>query len=281
MIHSICKEKCDSCHNFPEKNIHFWILIRLKLTDNKLIFIDFEKNRTYCGWDEYINDNNLPEGYNMFYPESGFYDASKSLYQNITPASNKVEKICKKADTASYVAVCGSSILLSGSALIFSIATPIVLAVNLGLYALTTIASSYQIVRGTQNLIDMFKHDIKKYSSESLKKWADLAMASIGFIASPILAIGAITEFNSTVQSSVKALTIFKKSASITQCTLIAIRATLDFIDNNFEITLENVLKLRLDVFVSTGLLMCPFYIRDILKVSIDICFIKLPNLHF
>lgn len=280
MIHSICKKECDICHNFPKKDIHSLMLIRLKLKDGKLIFIDFVNSRIYCGWDEYLEDNNLPEGY-MFYPKSGLYDASKSLYQNITPASKKLEKVFKAADMASHISMWTGGILVIGSSLMFPLAVPINFGITLAMSALSAVTSSFQMFRGTQKIVDMFKHDVYTSGSEACKKWADLAIAAIGFITAPIYAITAIKELNSTVQSSSKAITIFKKSACFTQCTLVVIRATLGFIDSNFEITLENVLKLRLDVFITTGALMLSSNIRHILGVSIDMCFIKLPNLHF
>jgi len=273
MTHSICKKKCDICHHFPKKDIHKWLLLRLKLISNKFIFIDFQNSRTYTDWDDYVENNNLPEGY-MFYPKSGFYDDSKTLYQTITPTSKPIETILRVADIATCVSNYVGITLSCGST--FLIGTPIGLGLSLVGCALATVASSFQFGRYVQQLYDLFRHDINKFGSKTWKKLIGLSIAAIGVIAAPINAISAIaSEVNSTIQSTGKTLTIFRKSACITQCTLEVFRATLDFIDNDFKITLESVLQLRLDVFIVTGSLMAPSYISDILKVNIDMCSIK------
>jgi len=279
MVHSICKKKCDSCQSFPNKDIHKWLLLRLKLISDKLIFIDFQNSRTYTGWNEYMENNNLPAGF-MFFPKSGFYDASKTLYQNITPASKTTETVLKTADIISYVSGCvGGIILACGS--IFLVGTPVGIGLTVMASTVTTVSSSYQFGRSVQKLIDMFKHDLTKSVTNSCKRWIDLVISAIGVIVAPLHAFAAIAcEVNSTIQSTQKTLTIFRKTACITQCTLEVFRATLDFIDNNYKITLESMLKLRLDVFIVTGSLMAPSYIADILKVRIDMC-IEQSNLHF
>ncbi|XP_060857031.1 uncharacterized protein LOC132935039 isoform X2 [Metopolophium dirhodum] len=266
MTHSICKKKCNICQNFPKEDIHKWLLLRLKLISNKFIFIDFQNSRTYTGWDEYMENNNLPEGF-MFYPKSGFYDASKTLYQTITPASKTTETILETVDIASSISnYVGCITLACGS--IFLIGSPIAFGLILTGSSLITVSSLYQVSRHVQKLIDLFKHNINKCGTHTWKSLIGLAISAIGAITAPMSAIAAITsEVNSTIQSTGKALTIFRKSACITQCTLEVFRATLDFIDNNFKITWDSVLKLRLDVFIVTGVLMAPSYISDILKV--------------
>lgn len=274
MTHSICKNKCDTCQNFPEKDIHKWLLLRLKLISDKLIFIDFQNSRTYTGWDEYMENNNLPAGF-MFYPNSGFYDASKTLYQTITPSSKATETVLKTVDIVACISnVVGGVILACGS--IFLVASPVGLGLIVAASALSTVCSSYQFGRNVQQLIDMYKHDVYKFGTNAWKKWIGSVISAIGAIMAPFHALAAITsEVNSTIQTTGKTLTIFRKSACITQCTLEVFRASLDFIDNDFKITWENVLKLRLDVFIVTGVLMAPSYITDILTVRIDMCSIK------
>ncbi|XP_029343691.1 uncharacterized protein LOC100570684 [Acyrthosiphon pisum] len=266
IVHSICKKKCDTCQHFPKKDIHKWLLLRLKVISNKFIFIDFQNNRTYTGWDEYMENNNLPEGY-MFYPNSGFYDASKTLYQTITPASKTTETVFKTADIASYILnSVGGIIFACGS--FFLLGTPIGIGLAVTGSALTTVCSSYQFGRHVLQLIDMFKHDVNKFGTNAWKRWIGLSISAIGAIMAPFQAIAAITsEVNSAIQSTGRALTIFGKTACVTQCTLVVFHAALDFIDNNFKITWESVIKLRLEVFVVTGVLMAPSYITDILKL--------------
>lgn len=266
MTHSMCKKKCDICQNFPKSDIHCYLLLRLKLFDNKLIFIDFRNSRTYTSWDDYIENNNLPEGF-MFYPKSGFYDPSKTLYQTITPASKLTEKVLKTIDIASCVSLfVGYAIRVCG--FIFTISSPIALGITLSGSTIVSVASTYQAGRQVQHLIDMFSRNISN-GIECYSRCMNLAISAIGALAAPIEAIAAIKGVNSTVKSTGKGLAIFQKSAYITQCTLEVFRATLDFINDNFKITLENVLKLRLDLFIVTGCLMRPSLIKDLLKVSI------------
>ncbi|KAL4136195.1 hypothetical protein QTP88_007758 [Uroleucon formosanum] len=263
MTHSICKKKCDICQNFPKKDIHCYLLLRLKLINNKLIFFDFQMSRTYTSWDDYIENNNLPEGF-MFYPKSGFYDPSKTLYQNITPASKTIEKVLKAVDVASNISFfVACSIRVYG--LIFPIAAPIALGISLIRNTIITVTSTYQAGRQVQHLMDMFSHNISN-GIECYSKCINLAICAIGAIAAPIEGIAAMKEVNSTTKSTGKAFAIFQKSACITQCTLEVVRVTLDFMNDNFKITLENVLKLRLDLFLVTGCLMRPSLIKDLLK---------------
>jgi len=79
MIHNICKTSVK-----PAKDIHNYVLNRLKLIDNKRIFIYFQNNRTYTAVDQYIENNNLTEGF-LLYPKSLFYDVSNynTGFQNI------------------------------------------------------------------------------------------------------------------------------------------------------------------------------------------------------
>jgi len=270
MVHSICKKKCDNCHHFPAKDIHRYDLFRLKLTNNKCIFIDFQKDRTYEDWNEYLENNDLPEGY-MFYPESGFYDPSKTLYQTITPASKAKETICKLIDNNAFIPTCISGITLT-CGLIFPIAAPIIISASTFLFGVST----YQVYRNLDKLVDMFKYANDLSGSKPWILGFNLATAAIGAIMSPITALAAITsEVNTTLISSSKALTIFRRTACIAHCTLEVVSATLEFIDNDFKITHKNVLLLSLEFFSVLGTLLSPSYIRNILNVSIHMVSIK------
>ncbi|XP_015378212.1 PREDICTED: uncharacterized protein LOC107172435 [Diuraphis noxia] len=270
IIHRICKNKCDGCQNFPDKDIHLLKLIRFKL-NNKCIFIDFENHRTYTGWDEFIEKNNLPEGF-IFYPESGIYDASKKLSQNITPASYKTEKILKTIENISGIFNWASGLILITGSLIFPLAAPII-------YISATVvtgASSFKAYRQIVNLRDMYKYENNVSCTKATSKWIELTISAIGVLVAPCYAFSAITsEINSSIQSTRKALTVFRNGACITQCALEIVRVTLDFINDGFKITSENVLKLRLDLFVAMGLLMPSNYIVNILKVRINQCSIN------
>jgi len=270
IIHRICKKKCNDCQNFPDKDIHLLKLIRFK-SNNRCIFIDFENNRTYTGWDEFIEKNNLPEGF-IFYPESGFYDASKKLYQHITPASSKTEKILKAIENTSGILNCVAGVIMFAGGLIFPLAAPIMFTAA----TVVTGASSFKAYRQIVNLKDMYKHENYVSLTKAASKWIDLAISAIGALAAPLHALSAITsEINSTIKSTGKALTVFRKGACITQCALEVVRVTLEFINDDFKITRENVLKLRLELFFAMGLLMSSNLIENILKVRIDMCSIK------
>ncbi|XP_022162291.1 uncharacterized protein LOC111028070 [Myzus persicae] len=261
IIHSICKKKCDTCQNFPAKDIHKHVLIRLKLINNECIFFDIPNNRRYTSWDQYLKKNDLPEGF-MFYPKSGFYDASKNLYQSITPASTHTEKIIETADIASHISNWVGGIALA-CGLIFPLAAPIIMMSG----ALVTASSSYLVVRNIDRIIDMYKYQNHTTGTEVWIHFMNLAIAAIGTIATPFHTLAIASEASTTVRSSSKALTIFRTTASITQCTLEVFRATLEFIDNDFKLTYENVLKLRLDLFMIMGTLMPSSIVKDILKL--------------
>jgi len=270
IVHRICKKKCEDCQNFPAKDIHKLNLIRLKI-NNKCIFIDFENNRTYIGWDEFIKNNNLPEGF-IFYPKSGVYDASEKLYQNITPASSKTEKILKSAECVSGIFNRASGVILLGANLLFPLGAPVV-------YTAATIitgASSFKVYRQIVSLRDMHKYENHVPLEKSLSKWAELMVSAIGVLATPLHAHKAITsQVNATFKATGKALAVFHKGACITQCALEIFRVTLDFINDDFKITPKYVLKLRLDVFIVMGLLMSSDHIKSILEVRIDLCSIQ------
>ncbi|XP_060843941.1 uncharacterized protein LOC132924062 [Rhopalosiphum padi] len=262
MTHSICKQKCSICQNFPDKDVHKWYLLRIKSNKNKCIFIDYERNRTYCNWNEYLDNNNLPEGF-MFYPISGFYDASKTIFQSITPASKSSNKILKAADISSKIVDWAGRLIMVGS-YFFPILAPVIIPT----VAVYTSSSVYGAGRQINQLINMYKYDIKVSVARACHEWIDLAISVIGIITKPAQLLSRIiTTEISCIQKTGRALTIFQKSACITQCTLEVFRFTLELIDNNFEVTLINVLNLRLDLFLITGIIMASSEIENILNV--------------
>lgn len=264
MTHSICKDKCDICHSFPNKDIHKWILLRLKSIKNEFYVIDFEHNQIYYSWKEYMEKNVLPKGY-MFYPTSGFYDASNTLFQTITPASENTNEIVQTIDIGVSI-VNWAGVAIAMSSFFFPVAAPIILAASTTL----TVSNSYGFTRQIQKLYTMYKHNIEISSLTATQEWISLAISGIGALVSSTFiytAYKAITSAESSVQVTSKALKIFQKSSCITQSTLDVFRVTLDIIDNNFEITLINVLRLSLDILCITGIVYSPIEIKNILKV--------------
>jgi len=259
MTHSICKNKnCDTCQNFPDKDIHIWKLLRLKSKEYEFYVIDFEHNKMYYGWNDYMEENVLPEGY-MFYPNSGFYDASKNLYQTKTPASKKMTNT-----GVSILNWIGGSILWISSFL-FPIAAPITFTAALAL----TGSNMYGIGRQISQLKNMYKHDIEVSGIQSCREWINLAISGIGALLTPTFAYNAYKAmFSETTQVTSGALNIIQKTSCIAQSTLNIFRIALDFINYNFEITPTNVLHLRLDIFIATGILNPSDVIEDILKVN-------------
>jgi len=266
MIHSVCKKYCDICQNFPNKDIHKWILLRFKSIKNEFYVVDFELNQIYNSWEEYMEKNVLPEGY-MFYPNSGFYDPSNTLYQTITPASKKTEKIIKMVDSnVSIVNWVGNAVWVAS--ILFPIATPIVLLTS----SVLIISNAYAFSRQVQKLNTMYKHNIELLRNETTQEWINLVIHGIGAIVSSTLvgnAYKAITsDVTSTAQVASRTLKIVQKGSIITQSTLDIFRITLNIVDNNFKIRLENVLHLSLDIFCVTGILYSSNDIKNILKVN-------------
>lgn len=266
LVHSICKKKCDVCHNFPEQDIHQWYLLRIKLSDVKVVYIDLYHNRTYKDWNDYIENNNLPKGY-MFYPESGFYDESKYLSQSITPNSRLKHLILSCIDAIGISSSFASCIILAGG-IIFPIMAPALLA-----SAAVTIstASVWDIGRQISNLSDMGKHNESLVSKQASRYWFNLSMSALGAITAPISATVRTLEItNSTFLASKygRSLLLFQRGACISQCSLEILRLYTNVKNNDYKITLLDCLSLRLDMFVVMGTLLPIRYIQSLLKVK-------------
>lgn len=263
LVHSICKNKCNVCHNFPDQDIHQWLLLRIKLNSKKVIYIDLYHNRTYRDWNDYIKNNTLPNGY-MFYPESGFYDEAKYLSQNITPSSSLKNKILSCIDVFGTSAMFSSCIVLSVGT-VFPIMAPILI----GSAATVVSASVWDIGRQICRLSDMGSHNQSLLSSQASRYWLNLSLSVLGVITAPVNATVRTMEMaNSAILSTKygKSLLIFQKGACLSQCSLELIRIFTNFKYND-KITFSDFLSFRLDLFVVTGTLFPMRYIQVLFKV--------------
>lgn len=264
IIHSICKMKCNVCQDFPTKDIHQWFLLRVKLDSQKVAYIDLLHGRTYKNWNDYIENNTLPKGY-MFYPQSGFYEESAYLIQNLTPPSRKSEKILSSFDLVGKVATFASGILL-GSSFIFPIMAPVLLptAVTCGSF------SAWEVGRQISKLSDLGGHNESLVGKKAVNEWTNLAIATLGVITAPLNAtIRTLELSNSAIMASKmgKSLSILQKGACITQCSLEVIRLTANVMNKNKKVTLKDIIGLRLDLFIVTGSLLSIKYIQGLIEV--------------
>jgi len=264
IIHSVCKMKCNVCQDFPTKDIHQWFLLRVKLDSQKVAYIDLLHGRTYKNWNDYIENNTLPKGY-MFYPQSGFYEESAYLIQNLTPPSRKSEKILSSFDLVGKVATFASGILL-GSSFIFPIMAPVLLptAVTCGSF------SAWEVGRQISKLSDLGGHNESLVGKKAVNEWTNLAIATLGVITAPLNAtIRTLELSNSAIVASKmgKSLSILQKGACITQCSLEVIRLTANVMNKNKKVTLKDIIGLRLDLFIVTGSLLSIKYIQGLIEV--------------
>lgn len=259
--HSICKAKCDVCHNFPSKNIHLWFLLRIKLDHITVSYIDLHHKRIYKSWNDYLENNTLPKGF-MFYPKSGFYEEENYLLQNLTPSSKKSEKILSQLDLVGYAANFASGVVLAGG-LIFPILTPVLIpmAVTSGSFSL------WEVGRQISKLKDLQSHSQSLVGPEAGKHWLNLAISALGLIAAPMTATVRTLELsNSAIMATNlgKSISILQKGACISHCYL-GVFNLINVINNNSQVTLVDVMILRLDLFVIIGTLLPLSIVRNIM----------------
>lgn len=262
--HSICKMKCDVCQNFPHKDIHQWYLIRLKLNHTDVSYIDLVHGRTYKSWKDYIENNSLPKGY-MFYPESGYYEEKNYLFQNLTPPSRKTEKILSCLDLVGTVANFVSGILLTGGS-IFTIMSPICIPASLAI----TSFSAYDAGRQLAKLRDISQHNQSLAGKKSVEHWINLTISALGVITAPInVVLRSLEITNSVILASDlgKSLNIVQKGICITQFSLEIVRLTVNIINDCVQVSIMDLMALRLDLFIVIGSLLPINYIQDVLEV--------------
>jgi len=261
--HSICKMKCDVCHNFPDKDIHQWRLLRIKLDNTDVVYIDLYYERTYRDWSDYKDNNTLPQGF-MFYPESGYYEESKYLIQNLTPCSRKKERILSSVDLVGRASTFVSGILLTGG-LLFPIMAPVLLPASF-------VAGSFSLWdfgRQVNILTDIVQHDQPLFSKNTAEHWSNLAIAALGLITAPMnatLKTLQLTKSEFLATNIGKSLCLVQKGTCIVQCSFEFFRFFVKINDGKF--TLKDVMLFRLDLFVVLGFLLPIFEIENILKVS-------------
>lgn len=251
ITHSVCEMKCNSCQDFPAKGIHQWYLLRIR-QDELCIYIDFHHKRLYKDWNDYINNNTLPAGY-MFYPESGFYDDSKYLIQHLTPSSRQSAKILKAIDLVGHVSNFVSGAFL-GAGLVFPILSPILIPSA----TVITSFSTWKAVREICQLSDLNQHSESLISKEANKHWIKLAIASLGIITAPLNATVRTLKLNDSLDMTTKigkSLCFAQKSASLAHCSLEIIHLGSNIL-NTRQVTFNEVMCLRLDVFVVSGLML-------------------------
>lgn len=263
ITHSFCLNKCPVCHCFPAQDIHQWYLVRIKLNNSEVCYIDLHQSRTYKNWNDYIQNNSLPKGI-MFYPQSGFYEESHYLSKNVTPASRTSKKILNSLDLVGKAATFSSSILLA-SGLVFPVMAPVLLPASITIGSL----SAYEAGRQISKLTDLSQHNQSLVGKEANKLWFDLGISALGVVTAPMTtALRSLQLSESAVMATRlgKSLTILQKSICITQCSLEMLRFTIS-VKKKSKFTLEDIMTLRLDLFVVLGSLLPISIIQDLIVV--------------
>lgn len=258
ITYSICKIKCklldttNACCISPDKDIiHQWKLIRIKV-NSQVFFVDFIAGRTYKNWDDYMENNTLPEG-NIFYPKSGFYDETNSLIPYTTPASRKSKKILKNVDLSMRLANA-----VGGLSLIYGLLNP--MTAPLVIFSAASLGSSsiWETGREIQNLMDIYRHKQCLSVSQLCKEWVKLSLTITGAVTAllPVKAIASVsTEVKVITNASKleKSMALLQKGVSITRYSLEIIHTTLNIMDTKSKLRWEDALSLSLDLFVITG----------------------------
>jgi len=261
--HSICKKECDVCHQFPNKDVHEWRLLRIKLENTNVAYVDLHHKRTYKDWNDYKDNNNLPEGY-LFFPEFGFYDEAKYLIQDLTPCSKEIETIVNTIDLVGRVTNFTSGILMCGG-LLFPIMSPVVIPMSL----VSSTCSLWDFGRQIHHLTDIFQHNQSLFDKNSSEYWCNLMIATLGVITAPMIGIIKKLEMTNVafMRGNIgKSLSLIQKGACVMQSSFEVVRIFTKINDSQF--TLMDIMLLRLDLFLVLGSLLPIFEIEEILKVS-------------
>lgn len=259
--HSICKLKCEVCHSFPTKNIHLWFLLRIKLMHNSVAYIDLHHKRTYKSWNDYLENNTLPKGY-MFYPKSGFYEEENFLFQHLTPASRLTETILSQLDLVGYATNFASGIVLAGG-LIFPLLGPVLIPT----YFISGSFSMWEAGRQMFKLNDLMSHGQSLSGQKACEHWFNLAVSALGVIAAPLCATVRTLELSNSALMATnlgKSISILQKGACLTHCSL-GVFHLINIIRNNQQVTLVDIMTLRLDLFVIVGSLLPISLIQNVM----------------
>ncbi|XP_050545479.1 uncharacterized protein LOC126907875 [Daktulosphaira vitifoliae] len=254
LVHSVCKDVCEICQKFPDKDIHLWIILRIKINKRKFFYYDVSLGRTYKDWNSYLKNNTLPKGY-MFYPKTGFYDEADYLIKDLTPSSKPSAKLLNCLDIVGKVTSFTSGTLLAGSLFL-----PIMAPITLPAAAVATSSSIWDIGRQISNLFDRNSHNQSLSDAVARKHWLDLTISMMGVMTAPLSAgVKTLELSGSSLLASRfgKTLLILRTSTCITQCSLSIVGLTSDIIDgiSMKKLILSFLTYLRLDVFLVTGVL--------------------------
>ncbi|XP_050442651.1 uncharacterized protein LOC126846865 [Adelges cooleyi] len=271
LVHSICKIKCEDCKDFPEKDIHTWCLLRIKINKSITSYIDVSFSRSYDDWKNYLEYNTLPDGY-IFYPKSGIYNEADYLEQGYTPAASTHTKVLNTVDVVGRV-----TSFVSGALMVGGLFVPVMAPVLLPAAAVAAGSSAWDAGRQINSLVDRGQHNQSLSDAEAGKHWLNLTISTLGVITAPLTAgVKTLELSGSSIIASKygKTLLMLKDGACITQCSLSIIGLTTDIISG---VTMKKLLNsiltyLRLDVFVVTGMFLSLPIIRTIYQ-SVAECF--------
>lgn len=248
--HSICKNICEVCWDFPNKSIHQWCLFRIKLNDD-ITYIDPHHIRTYESWSDYLNSNNLPKGI-MFYPELGCYDESKLLIRSITPASRTFAQVLDDIDLFGNVMNFISGVFIAGG-LMFPMLAPVVIP-----SAVVSASSSiYSATRSVSKITDLVQHNEPLSSTKGYHHIMDLGISILGTVTALGNGMRVVSEFKSSalvLNNFRRSLSTINAGACILQCTMEVVTLSLRIINKN-KLTIRDFITLRLDLFVAIGIL--------------------------
>lgn len=247
ITHSVCINKCDYCQHFPEQDIHKWYLLRIQTGNNQVVYIDFQHERTYKNWDDYLENNTLPEGY-MFFPLSGYYNEENNLASNLTPPSRISNKIIRNVDLVGKLVNSASSALLA-SAWLFPVLTPVIIPSAVSVAA----CSVYSTGRQVSKLSDISEHNESLVSSKACKVWLELIVSSLGIISAPMNTTCQLSKSALLTSNLEKTLFAIKKGVFITQSSLELFQLGWRFKDENYQMSFQDFLTIRLDLLLVLG----------------------------
>lgn len=261
ITYSICEDKCDDSlvkHNYYNKyKIHKWILLRVQLDDD-IVYIDLHFNRTYTNWKDYLENNNLPIGI-MFYPEKGYYDESKYLNFNITPASKKIKKNLKTIDK-----LVNTGDFISNLFVIGGIAFPIFQPIIVPMCATSVILNTYLSSRSYFKILDLKQHN-QLNSTEGNLQIIDFLFSLFGTATNLGNGLKLTSRFTNLTKMRKSLLTI-QAGTNILRCSTEILRISIK-IKNNLYLTTQDFIEISLHLFIAVGTILPIQKIREMIKV--------------
>lgn len=277
MVHSICKENCKYCYSGKKMLTHVWLLLRIK-NEQSVVYIDVYHMRTYKDFNDYVQNNELPPGF-MYFPKSGMYEEKEYLLTELTPPSRKVESVMSTLDSVgTIINFAGGAVITAG--LFYTVATPILISTSIA----AATACTYDVYRQTRSLSRINEHNGSLLCRQSIEHWLNLGISLLGTVTAPLGAASRVIETQGLKAGKIfkfgRSFNPFQKGLYITQQSLEIIRFFVKVI-NKKEVTIKNLLELRLDLFVVTGFLQPINHVRKIISVrkntdlfNLNICII-------